>query len=102
MDGVKAVVFVGPSGIIDSVKADSRVDLETVAGEYAMLLRIATRTSEDTGAGNLVEHMVVSDKSVVIARSISPDHFLIAVFQEQDPIGRARYELKKAARELSR
>jgi predicted regulator of Ras-like GTPase activity (Roadblock/LC7/MglB family) len=102
LDGARAILFVGPNGVVDQLIADPGVDVDAIVGEYAMLLRIATRTSEDTGAGNLVEHVVVSDRSMVIARNISPDNFLIVLFRTNDQIGRARYELKQAAWELTR
>ncbi len=94
------MLFLGPDGLVDSVRSDSSVDIEAVAHEYAMLLRIAGRTAEDTGAGKIVEHMMVADKSVAIARLISPENFVVVIFRSTDQIGRARYELKKSAWEL--
>lgn len=98
---IQAILMVGPDGLVDHILVDPALDIETIAGEYATLLRIAGRTSEDTRAGNLVEHIVVSDKSIVIARSVAPQHFVILLSRMQDQIGRARYELKQAAREVS-
>ena len=99
---VQAIVIVGPDGVVDHVLSDSSLKIETIANEYAMLLRIAARTSEDAGAGNLVEQVVVSDKSIMIARRVSPQHFLILLARALDQIGRARFELKKAASEIQR
>jgi len=100
VDDTRAVVFAGPDGIIDHILVDPALSIETIASEYAMLLRIAGRTAEDTGAGNLLEQIVVSERSTMIARSVSPEHFLILVCRSQVQIGRARYELKQAAREI--
>jgi len=97
---VQAIVIVGPDGVVDHVLSDSSLKIETIANEYAMLLRIAARTSEDAGAGNLVEQVVVSDKSIMIARRVSSQHFLILLARALDQIGRARFELKKAASEI--
>jgi predicted regulator of Ras-like GTPase activity (Roadblock/LC7/MglB family) len=99
---VQAIVIVGPDGVVDHVLSDSSLKIETIANEYAMLLRIAARTSEDAGAGNLVEQIVVSDKSIMVARRVSPQHFLILLARAQDQIGRARFELKQAASEIQR
>ena len=96
----EAVILAGPDRVIDFLLQDSSVDVEALAGEYATLLRIAERTFEDTGAGSLVEQIVVGEKSIMIARSVSPHHFLILVFRSSDQIGRARYELKQAAWEI--
>ena len=100
IDDTQAVLLAGPEGVIDYILVDPTLNIETVAGEYAMLLRIAGRTTEDTGAGNLVEQIVVSERSIMIARSISPQHFLILLCRTQDQVGRARYEMKQAAREI--
>jgi predicted regulator of Ras-like GTPase activity (Roadblock/LC7/MglB family) len=93
-------MLVGPHGVVDHVLDDPALSLETIAGEYATLLRIARSASQDSGAGNLVENVLVSENSVMIARSISEDHYLILLSRSPDQIGRARFELKQAAREL--
>jgi predicted regulator of Ras-like GTPase activity (Roadblock/LC7/MglB family) len=93
-------MLVGPQGVIDHVLDDPALNLETIAGEYATLLRVARSASQDSGAGNLVENILVSENSIMIARTFSPDHYLILLFRTQDQIGRARYELKQAAWEI--
>jgi predicted regulator of Ras-like GTPase activity (Roadblock/LC7/MglB family) len=100
--GIQAVILVGPEGVIDYVLDDRALNIETIAAEYATLLHIARSASEDSGAGDLVENILVSQKSIMIARSISPDHYLILLSHAQDQIGRTRYELKQAAWELQR
>ncbi len=95
-------MFVGPEGVIDSFLDDPALNLETIAGEYATLLRVARSAAEDSGAGNLVENVLVSEKSIMIARIVSSEHSLILLARSQDQIGRARYELKQAAWEMSR
>lgn len=99
---IQAVILVGPQGVIDHVLDDKSLNLETIAGEYSTLLHIARSASEDSGSGNLVENIVVSEKSVMIARTVSPGHYLILLARAQDQIGRARYELKQAAWEIQR
>jgi len=74
--GIQAIVLMGPDGImLDSVLADRRFDLDGFATEYAMLLRIARHTSEDMGAGDLVEHIAISDRCVTIARCFASEFF---------------------------
>ena len=99
---IQAVMLVGPHGVVDHVLDDPSLNLETIAGEYATLLRVARSASEDSGAGNLVENVLVSERSVMIARTVPPDHYVILLFRSQEQIGRARYELKKAASEIGR
>ena len=97
MTDIQAVILVGPEGVVDRVVEDATLDIETIVGEYITLLRIARRASEDSGAGNLVENIVISERSIMIARSISPEQYLILLSRSKDQIGRARYELKQAA-----
>jgi predicted regulator of Ras-like GTPase activity (Roadblock/LC7/MglB family) len=97
---IQAVILVGPEGVVDRVVEDATLDIETIVGEYITLLRIARSASEDSGAGSLVENIVISERSIMIARSISPEHYLILLSRAQDQIGRARYELKQAAWEI--
>jgi predicted regulator of Ras-like GTPase activity (Roadblock/LC7/MglB family) len=99
---IQAVILVGPEGVIDYVLDDPALNIETIAAEYATLLHIARSASEDSGAGSLVENILVSEKSIMIARSISPDNYLILLSRAQDQIGRTRYELKLAAWELEK
>ena len=94
------MILVGPQGVVDHMVQDPSLDIETIVGEYITLLRIARSASEDSGDGNLVENVVVSERSMMIARSIPPEHYLILLSRSQDQIGRARYELKQAAREI--
>jgi predicted regulator of Ras-like GTPase activity (Roadblock/LC7/MglB family) len=99
---IQAVILVGPEGVVDYVLDDTSLNLETIAGEYATLLHIARSASEDSGSGNLVENIVVSEKSIMIARSVAAEHYLILLARSQDQLGRARYELKQAAWEIQR
>jgi predicted regulator of Ras-like GTPase activity (Roadblock/LC7/MglB family) len=99
---IQAVMLIGPGGVLDSVMDDPALNLETIAGEYATLLRVAGSASEDSGSGNLIENVLVSEKSIMISRNVSPDHYLVLLCRADDLIGRARYELKQAAWDLSR
>jgi len=94
------VLLAGPRGLIDSIVDNPAMKVETLGEEYATLLRIARSASEDSGSGSLVENILVSEKSVMIARRISPDYYLILVSASSSQIGRARYELKQAAWEI--
>jgi predicted regulator of Ras-like GTPase activity (Roadblock/LC7/MglB family) len=101
--GTKAIVLIGPDGVIlEHLTIDPAFDMEAFTSEYAMLLRIAHRTSEDTGSGSLTEHIAISERTMTIARCFASEFYLILVSNIQDQIGRARYELKRAAFYLER
>jgi predicted regulator of Ras-like GTPase activity (Roadblock/LC7/MglB family) len=98
--GIQALILVGPQGVADYVVDDETLNIELIAGEYATLLRIAHSASADSGAGDLLENIMVSEKSTMIARNIAPQDYVILLFRSHDQIGRARYELKRAAWEM--
>jgi len=43
---VQAILVVGPNGVVDHILEDPALNIETIAGEYETLLRIAARASE--------------------------------------------------------
>jgi predicted regulator of Ras-like GTPase activity (Roadblock/LC7/MglB family) len=98
--GLQALILVGPDGVVEQIIEDPSLDLETIVGEYTTLLRIARSASEDSGSGDLVENVVVSERSIMIARTVAAELYLILLSRAQDQIGRARYELKQAAWEI--
>ena len=98
--GLQALILVGPDGVLEQIVEDTTLDLDTIVGEYTTLLRIARSASEDSGSGDLVENIVVSERSIMIARSVASEQYLILLSHSQDQIGRARYELKQAAWEI--
>jgi predicted regulator of Ras-like GTPase activity (Roadblock/LC7/MglB family) len=98
----RAVILVGSGGVIDHLTTGQAFDVDAFAAEYATLLRIARRTSHDAGTGDLIEHVVVSEKSVIVARNVLSEYFLLVVASDRAQLGRARHELKRVARELER
>lgn len=96
--GMRAVAVVGLDGaVVGQLVSDPTLNLESLSAEYATLFRIAWRTSEDTGAGEVFEFVLVADKSTIIAQKISSESYLILIIDAAAQLGRARYELKKGA-----
>jgi predicted regulator of Ras-like GTPase activity (Roadblock/LC7/MglB family) len=96
--GIKAIVLIGPDGVVlEYLAVDPRFDLGTFSAEYATLLRIARRASEDTDSGELSEHISISERTIVLTRSFLTGFCLVVVSDARVLVGRARYELKKAA-----
>ena len=78
--GTKAVIWINQNGkVSEYLAADPDFDFATFTAEYTTLLHIARMTSEDTGSGELSEHISVSDRSITIARSFSAGSYLIFV-----------------------
>lgn len=101
--GVRAIVLIGPDGVVvDYIAVDPGFDIVTFTAEYTTLLRIIRRTSEDMGAGELREHLSISERTIVFARSLRTGYYLVLISDAQAQIGRVRYELKTAANRLER
>jgi len=101
--GAKAIVLIAPDGVVlDHLAMDPHFDIGTFTAEYTTLLRIACRTSEDTGSGELREHISISERTIALTRSFLTGFCLVVVSDDQTQVGRARYELKLAARHLER
>ena len=96
--GVRAIVLVAPDGQVPFYFADDPTfRVETFTPEYAMLLRIASHTSHDVGFGSLGEHIAVSERRLTITRRLPSNSFLVLVSDCLEQLGRARYELRRAA-----
>jgi predicted regulator of Ras-like GTPase activity (Roadblock/LC7/MglB family) len=98
--GFRAIAMVNLDGsITDHVSVDPGVDNEMLA-EFATLVRIADRTSEDAASGELFETSWISDQSTILTRRISEQSFLIFVGEPLLLTGLARYLLRQAAWQL--
>lgn len=93
----RALALVSLDGSIEESIVDDRgLDPECLT-EFATLLRIAERTSEDAGTGGLEELTWVADRSVVLSRRVSTQHYLILVLEPDVRSAQARYVLRRAA-----
>ena len=100
--GVKAIILIGLDGeVLDYFVADPAFDIGTFVAEYTTLLRIASRTSEDTGSGELREHISVSERTMAFARAVPSGAYLVLVSDARALVGRVRYELRMAAKALA-
>jgi predicted regulator of Ras-like GTPase activity (Roadblock/LC7/MglB family) len=98
--GFRALAVVSLDGIIlDQVVIHPVVDDEALS-EYATLLRISDRTSQDTRMGELMETVWIADRSVALTRRVSSDSFPVLVSDPDVSTGLARYALKQVARRL--
>ncbi len=71
--------------------------VDVFASEYSTALRIAGSTTNDVGSGELIEYITVSGPTITVVRRLQSGSFLILTSENQGQIGRARYEIKRAA-----
>jgi predicted regulator of Ras-like GTPase activity (Roadblock/LC7/MglB family) len=95
--GAEAALIVGTDGIIveRAVRSNGH-DLDSLAVEYATLLRRSRHASSDTGLGDLQELLAVTDCRTLLVKLLSADYFVLLTLPPESNIGRARYELRRA------
>ena len=100
LKGFQALALVSlDGGVVEQLTADSTLNPDTLS-EFATILRIAQHTSEDTAAGQLTEMSWTADRSLVLARRVAGESFLILAGEPELRLGFARYLLRRAAWEL--
>ena len=101
--GIQAVVLLGLDGTVPAYFArDPNFRVDVFASEYSTLLRVACSASHDIGSGELTEYITVSERSVTVVRRLASNTYLILTSDAHDQMGRARYEIKRAALFLDR
>jgi predicted regulator of Ras-like GTPase activity (Roadblock/LC7/MglB family) len=93
----QALVVFGPDGsVLSQASSDPYFSSEAFISEYAMFLRIARRTAEDTAMGDPEEYILVSHPGLILIRRLPEDHFAVLVASPEGQVGRLRYELKRS------
>jgi predicted regulator of Ras-like GTPase activity (Roadblock/LC7/MglB family) len=81
---------VGEAGV------DARFTGEAFASEYATFLRIARSTVEDTGMGEIEEHILTTPSFLALMRRLPDGYVALLVSSSTEHLGRLRYELKRS------
>jgi predicted regulator of Ras-like GTPase activity (Roadblock/LC7/MglB family) len=99
--GVRAVVLIGMDGVPVAASADPSGGAdELVAVTYADLARRAARASAEASHGGVEEMALSCDDARVVFRAVTHEYALLAVLEPHANLGRARYELLRAALDL--
>jgi predicted regulator of Ras-like GTPase activity (Roadblock/LC7/MglB family) len=100
IDGVRALMIVSLAGHIESqVVLDASIDSE-VLSEFATLIRIACRTSVDSGMGDLLETTWTCKGGTVLSRHVDAERFMVLVGGPTLRTSLARYVLRQTARRV--
>ena len=98
---VQGAAMVGVDGIpIAGIPSRPGLDLEKVAAECTTLIKSAAATGKALDYGAPREVVVRCAQAQALLRSVTAEYFLCLVVGPDAPIGRARYELRKACRLL--
>ena len=101
-NGALGGVIMGYDGIaIDEYLTDSvGLDVQTLAIEYASVLKEIKRTVGVLRTGELEEVSIISQQCSVIVRGVSDDFFVALVLTADGNFGKGRYLLKREAPKL--
>ena len=102
LDGVLGAVVIGDDGIIvERHVADPAFDAELAGVEYVGSCKDIRRATESLESGEVEEVSVVTEKTRILLRNISPGYYLILIMGPGGSLGKGRYELMKASYELA-
>ena len=102
VSGALGVVIMGYDGIaIDEYLTESAgLDVQTLAIEYASVLKEIKRTIGVLRTGELEEVSIISEQCTVVVRGVSDDFFVALVLSSEGNFGKGRYLLKREAPKL--
>jgi predicted regulator of Ras-like GTPase activity (Roadblock/LC7/MglB family) len=102
LGGVLGAVVIGEDGIIvERHVVDPNFDTELAGVEYVGSCKDIRRATESLESGEVQEVAVVTEKTRMVLRSISPGYYIILVMSPEGSLGRGRFELKKASYDLA-
>jgi predicted regulator of Ras-like GTPase activity (Roadblock/LC7/MglB family) len=98
IEGAVAVSLVASDGIpIESVSARPDLDLESAAAELVSLARAVAREQRELSVGELAQFTIAGALQTFLLSRIGRGYWLLAVLRPEASLGRARFELKRAA-----
>ena len=97
LDGVAALVLVGYDGIpIESLVFDESLDLEMLAAEIVALVRAIGENHREFDIGPVRSFHVDTVRHSLLLGELVEGYYLLLVLPSQLPLGRARFELRRA------
>ena len=102
LEGALGAVVIGEDGIIvERNTVDPDFDTELASVEYVGSCRDLHRAMESLEAGDVEEVTVVTEKSKLLLRTVSPGYFLALFLGPAASLGKGRFVLKKASYDLA-
>jgi predicted regulator of Ras-like GTPase activity (Roadblock/LC7/MglB family) len=98
MDGAVAVSLVASDGIpVESVSARRDLDLESAAAELVAMARSVAREQRELSVGELQQFTVSGRELTFLLSRLGGGYWLLAALSPEASLGRARFEMKRAA-----
>ncbi len=101
--GGQAGLLMGVDGIaVDAyVAAPPGIDVQQAGAEYAGVLAAARRAAESLEAGAVEELTLTTERSVLLARMVTPEYFVALAIAPGGHRGRGRFHLRLASLRLA-
>ena len=91
------ILLMGMDGMpVEKVVRNEEFNVEALTAEFTTVLKVTGSSAAEVNAGTVDEILVMSDKMILLTKSITPEYFLLFVLPPDGNMGRARFELKKA------
>ena len=97
VEDVEGILLMGIDGLpIEKFVRNESLNVEALSAEFTAVLRGTSQAAHELEVGNIDEIIIVSDKMILLTKSITSEYFLMLILPEGANLGRARFELKKA------
>ena len=94
---IHCIFLMGMDGMpVEKVVRDDTFNIDAVTAEFTTVLKVTNASTGEVNAGNVDEILILSDKMILLTKSITSEYFLLLVLPADGNMGRARFELKKA------
>ena len=91
------IFLMGMDGMpVEKVIRDDAFNVDALTAEFTTVLKVTNASAGEVGAGTVDEILILSDKMILLTKSITSEYFLLLVLPPDGNMGRARFELKKA------
>ena len=104
VSGGYAATVMGIDGITvnDYIKDGVSCDIEAMGVEYGKVIGDIGKAAERMNFGSARELAILMDGNKILLRLATPEYFVAFLVSEDEVLGKARFLLKKATREVRR
>lgn len=98
VEGARAIAVIGRDGIaVERLVLFDEPNLDLATAQFTDIAKKLQFANQEMDAGVLREMIQRTDRYMVILTTITPEYFLMMILGEDGSLGRARFELRKAA-----
>jgi|KBSSwiStaDraftv2_1062776.scaffolds.fasta_scaffold2789693_1 predicted regulator of Ras-like GTPase activity (Roadblock/LC7/MglB family) len=98
VEGARAIAVIGRDGIaVERLALSDEPNLDLATAQFTDIAKKLQIANKELEAGALREMIQKTDRYLVILTTITPEYFLMMILGEDGSLGRARFELRKAA-----